>query len=114
MVVVSILIFTVPSGAPLDFTVSVNRTTLECSWGPLAENERNGVITSYTLTCLVDDVMVFNEELSPSVGMFSIDFYSPNTTYTCSIYASTNSGDGPSSTGVTVTTTDGESHLKPL
>ena len=54
--------------------------------------------------------MVFNENLSSTVESFSIDFYAPNMTYKCNIYASTGVGDGPSSDYITVTTTDGE-HL---
>ena len=88
----------------------MNRTTLECSWGPPAENRRNGDIVSYTLSCLVEDDVVFNETLSSVVESFTIDLYSPNTTYTCSVYASTAVGDGPSSNEVTVTTTDGEQY----
>ena len=86
----------------------MNGTTLEVSWSPPAENKRNGNITSYTLSCLVDEETVFNETLSSAVESFAINFYAPNTTYDCSIYASTADGAGPSSSYITVTTTDGE------
>ena len=57
---------------------------------------------------MADNETVFDEKLSPLVETFSIDLYSPNTTYNCSIYVTTEIGDGPSSDYVTVTTTDGE------
>ena len=91
----------------------MNRTALDCSWAPPAEFELNGGnITSYTLSCWVDDDTVFNETLSSTTNSFTIDLYSPNTTYSCSIYVSTELGDGPSSDFITVTTTDGEHYME--
>lgn len=98
----------VPSVAPVDFNIEVNMTTLYCSWSPPPEDALNGNITSYTLSCLVDNELVFNENISSTEDSFEINLYSLNTTYTCSIFASTELGDGPSSENITVTTTDGK------
>lgn len=103
------LLFIAPSGPPLDFNIDVNRTALNFSWTSPAENTLNGgSITSFTLICLVDDDIVFNETLSYRVYNFTIDFYSPSTTYSCRIHVTTELGNGPYSDYITVTTTDGK------
>lgn len=100
--------FVVPTGAPVNFNIDVNMTTLYCSWAPPPEDTLNGNITSYTLSCLVDNELVLNENISSTEDSFEINLYSLNTTYNCSIYASTELGSGPPSEFITVTTTDGK------
>ena len=100
-----------PAGAPVNFTIDVNLTTLICSWAPPPADLQDGNITSYTLFCLVDDEIVFNETLSSSEESFEINLYALATIYNCSIYASTDVGDGPASDYVNATTTDCKSVL---
>ena len=41
----------VPSGPPLNFTISVTSHTLTLSWSPPFSSQRNGRITDYNITC---------------------------------------------------------------
>ena len=101
-----ILLHIVPSGAPQNFTVSVKKTTLIFEWDPPADGEAGGVITSYTLACTDENNDDFEIELNV-IEKIAIDEFLPSTTYTCTILASTNAGDGP--TASVTTTTEGRS-----
>lgn len=94
--------FTAPSGAPANFTASLNGTVLSLSWAPPSEDERNGVIISYTLTCDIDGEIAFSLNLS-TIEQIDVGVYESDSTYTCEIFASTSVGGGPEAT-VTITT----------
>ena len=95
---------TVPSGPPLNFTVSVDITSLTCSWDQPEEDLRNGVITSYTLTCLTVGEAAINVTLKPTVQQITMDLFTYSTTYNCTVSASTAVGAGPSAPSISVTT----------
>lgn len=100
----------VPSGAPLNFAITVDETALNCSWEPPSEGLRNGNITSYTIMCLVGDDTAVNVTLS-NIQQTTLNLYAPSTTYNCTIYASTSVGDGPVSEYVNATT-EGDTVVK--
>ena len=87
---------TAPSGPPLNFIVSVDSTSLTCSWDQPAEDLRNGVIISYTLTCLTDGETAINITLNPTVQQITVDLFTLSMTYNCTVSASTAVGAGPS------------------
>lgn len=95
-----------PHAPPRNFTVGIiTSRVLLFSWSPPAEENRNGVITGYTLTCEPDiDAIpaVFVTEGNHTVGGFT-----PATQYNCSVYASTNGGDGPPAVTLITTPEDG-------
>lgn len=70
-------------------------------WDPPLLHERNGVITSYTITLTsAGNVTTF----SASDTMFTVANLHPFTSYTFSILASNNIGSGPVSAAVIETT----------
>ena len=89
--------------------MAVDTTALRFRWNPPIQQERNGIITSYTLTCtpelLLDD---FPREFDEP-GEVTINGFLPGTNYTCSIYASNDVGNGPS-IARNATTMEGLSH----
>ena len=99
-----IYIFIAPTGAPVNFDITVNGTTLNCSWEPPLLSLQNGIIISYTIICLVDDSIAVYETVSNETNSFILDHYSPYTVYNCSVFASTEAGDGPVAEYVNVTT----------
>lgn len=94
---------TAPSGTPEDFTVTLNDTVLLLSWAPPAENRRNGVIVSYTLSCSIDDNQVFELNLNATVEEIYLGVYRHESTYSCNISASTSEGSGPNATASVTT-----------
>ena len=83
-----------PSGPPLSFTVlATGPRSLNFSWDPPAEEDRNGFITGYKLSCQPDTEqlpMFFAE-----AGEYIIDGFAPGSEYVCFVFASTSAGDGP-------------------
>ena len=95
---ISILIDTAPSGPPTDFAITVNMTSLMCSWSPPDETSKNGDIISYTLTCITSNKTVIDLTLKATIFQIYVDLFSSATVYSCSIAASNLAGIGPSST----------------
>ena len=93
-----------PTGAPQNFTVRVEGSSLIFEWDPPLDDEIGGTLTSYTLSCssanISDD---FEIQLKDTAGTIQIDEFLPETDYSCSILASNNGGDGPTAS-VSVTT----------
>lgn len=93
---------TAPSGAPENFEATLNGTVATFTWDPPEDDEQNGNIVSYILSCSVDSELQFELNLTDieeiSVGVYEID-----ATYTCEISASTLAGEGPTAT-LTVST----------
>ena len=87
--------YTAPSGAPEDFTYTLNDTVLLLEWTPPAENEQNGAIVSYTLSCSFDGEDVFEHTVKASIRALYWGVYERESNYTCEIYASTAIGGGP-------------------
>ena len=75
---------------------------VEFSWSPPPVTQRNGVITSYTLSCSPSPSSL---PLSPSQsGPLNVTGFSPNTPYSCSVVATNSRGSGPPATTETFTT----------
>ena len=87
-------------GPPLNYKVISRGTGLYFRWDAPADNIR---IISYTITCYISSELTISITLNP-VNSVTLDEFMPSTTYTCSIYASTTGGDGPSTSSVNVTT----------
>lgn len=95
---------TAPSGAPRNFVVSVENTSLSFQWDPPADNETGGTIIFYTLSCTGTGNDGFEAKLNV-IEDITLDEFLPSTTYTCTLSASTNGGEGP--TASVTATTDG-------
>ena len=78
-----------PSGSPVGFTAVAGEREVVFSWSPPPVTERNGVITSYTLSCSPSPPQ------SPSSGPLTVAGFSPHTSYSCSLVASNTQGSGP-------------------
>ena len=75
--------------------------TMVCSyWDPLPEDRRNGIIISYTLMCSFDVHIM----MKGHVQSFCFDIRLENQELSCSVFASTAVGDGPSTDSITITT----------
>lgn len=78
----------------MNFVAILNDTVLFFTWDPPAEDERNGEIVSYTLSCDINDDLQFELSLI-DIEEISLGVYRVDSTYTCKIYASTSGGAGP-------------------
>lgn len=100
----SYIIYLVPSGPPLNFSVLVVGTSLICSWSQPDESQANGVIVSYTLMCISGDVTVVDVTLNSTVFELVVDLFMHSTNYSCTVAASTAVGVGPTAPAVNITT----------
>lgn len=102
-------ITTAPSGYPQD--VSIDTTSSQSaviSWNPPLLEERNGIITSYSIT-IHRQGTDSQRQLTSLTTMISVSMLSPFTTYTVTVAASTTIDVGPPSTQLTFRTDeDGE------
>ena len=83
---------------PQNFAVTLNGSILRARWDAPPDQ----TISSYTLTCSVDD----NEVLSLETSLLNVTLgvYMTAATYTCNVYATTTNGDGTPTDNVSVTT----------
>ena len=91
-----------PTGPPLNFVIDVTGTTLELSWDQPAPELRSGLIRFYTLVCSSGGQPAITFSLK-NVTMFSLDDFTLDTEYTCSVSASTSGGTGPSTSATSTT-----------
>ena len=101
-------VLTGPTAAPEDFNITaVGPTSLLFSWSPPPEEERNGIIILYNLTCQAQThniSMIFS-----TAGVRLLDGFRPATAYNCSLYSATSGGSGPQISH-TIATFDGGMH----
>ena len=83
-----------PSGAPVNFTASLNGTIVLLTWKPPSEDERNGAIISYFLSCDIDSNPTFDLNLT-TIEQLYLGVYKHESDYSCDIYAATLIGGGP-------------------
>ena len=95
--------------APRNFSllpVEASPRQLEASW--IIPDLANGEIQNYTLTC--NESITFNVEYDNNVETTTVSFtlngLEPYTAYECSVFATTNGGQGMASSSVTATTTE--------
>ena len=81
-------------------------TTLDLTWQQPAKELRNGLIRSYTLTCSSEGEKPFFTHILNSVLGTTLDEFRISTNYSCTIFASTSGGGGPSTNASA--TTDGK------
>ena len=91
--IIIVLLFSVPEGAPEMFLAVAGQRQANFSWSPPPVALRNGVITSYTLSCSPSPSFL---PQSPSQsGPLTVAGFSPDTSYFCSVLASNSVGSGP-------------------
>ena len=82
-----------PSAAPEMFEADVGERQVVFSWSPPPVTQRNGVITSYTLSCSPSPSSL---PKFPSLsGSLTVTGFSPDTSYSCSVVATNSKGSGP-------------------
>ena len=89
---VVVISLSAPSGSPMGFTAVAGEREVVFSWSPPPVTERNGVITSYTLSCSPSPSSLHQ---SPSSGPLTVAGFSPHTRYSCSLVARNTQGSGP-------------------
>ena len=84
----------VPSGPPQNFAITyhLTSTTAVLSWSPPLLLQRNGVITSYYVVCIIGNV-TGDVRISSTTVELALE---PFTSYKCSVSATNAIGDGPS------------------
>lgn len=87
-------------GPPLNYKIIPRGTGLYFSWDT---PEGHVTIISYTITCYISSDLAINVTLNP-VNSVILDEFMPSTLYTCSMYASSTGGKGPSTHTAKVTT----------
>ena len=105
------LSFLAPSGPPLMFRASPQSRTVTFSWRPVDEQQQNGLITNYTITCTPP--ITINIPVNTNMDLFTVihQGFTPVTQYSCSIIAMTVVGSGPSAT-LAFTTMDDDGKVK--
>ena len=103
-------VFSVPSGSPQNLVVTaMSSRSLRLTWEPPFEENRNGIITGYTISITNEDGVAM--EITATNTSAVVTNLRPFTTYTSSITASTSVGEGPPTATVSRTTPeDGELH----
>ena len=97
-----------PSGPPTSFsTADVRPENVTLSWALPAEEDRNGVIIGYMVTC-VAEAGIFTSTITTSDVMATVAGLAPYSSYTCSVSASTSVGVGPPATLNFTSATDGK------
>ena len=96
-----------PSGPPENFIASATSRILTLSWSPPLPSQRNGVTTSYFITCTIGGVTTSNR-ISGTSQVINIE---PFTNYTCTVSAATIVGDGPPATVNGTSDEDGEFNI---
>ena len=76
----------------MGFTAVAGEREVVFFWSPPPVTERNGVITSYTLSCSPSPSSL---PQFPSSGPLTVAGFSPHTSYSCSLVASNTQGSGP-------------------
>ena len=87
----------------MNFSAVLNNTVLSLMWEPVNEDDQNGEILSYTLTCYIGSDVAFELNLTATVEEIDLGVYEADATYSCEIYASNSAGNGPSVT-ITIAT----------
>ena len=86
-------VLTVPAGDPEMFVAAAGERQVNFSWSPPPVALRNGVITSYTLSCSPSPSSLPQSPSQP--GTLTVAGFSPDTSYSCSVVASNSQGFGP-------------------
>ena len=102
-----VYLFAVPSGTPMNFDISIENTVITFTWDPPAEDERNGAIVYYFISCNIGSTLQFELNLTNTTEEISMGVYETSSTYTCTISASNSAGEGPT-TSDTITTSGRE------
>lgn len=90
--------FSVPSASPSVTQLQELSRSIFLSWEELAAHERNGIITSYTISIMnLDDPEGVAESFNVTGLSLTISDLTPYTTYGLLLAASTIIGSGPSS-----------------
>ena len=84
---------TVPAGVPEMFVAAAGERQVNFSWSPPPVALRNGVITSYTLSCSPSPSTLPQSPSQPDP--LTVTGFSPDTSYSCSVVASNSQGSGP-------------------
>lgn len=69
--------------------------SITVSWDPPPTEAQNGIIISYTLSCQPESMAGNFPAMYSTAGNYSLDGFTPATTYNCSVFASTAGGTGP-------------------
>ena len=90
-----IVVISAPSGTPQTFEVEVpGSRNLTFMWLPPIITERNGVITSYNLTC-VNTTFLTRVYQAADSNLYLLTGFKPFTHYSCRVFAINSAGRGP-------------------
>lgn len=96
------LVLAVPSGPPVNLALTpLSSTSIILTWNPPLIHERNGLITTYTITFTSEGNTNIFTARDPSLTLHNLR---PFTEYTFNVSASTRVGSGPVSGAFTGST----------
>lgn len=85
-----------PTAPPNSFSIAIiGSRNVTLSWALPDQDGRNGMILSYTAACNDSNGVVVNTQATTGLSI-TIEGLSPYSFYSCSVYATTGGGDGPS------------------
>ena len=86
--------------------ISTDARSISLSWAPPNLMDRNGDITSYTVTCRSSGVATITMTYS-AAGTYTLGGFKPATRYTCDIVAANSAGMGPAKSSTVTTSEEG-------
>ena len=86
--------YSTPLGPPDKFGAVPGERVVVFSWSPPPVTHRNGVITSYTLSCS-PSLSSLPKSTSSEQTSLTVAGFSPGVSYSCSLAASNTQGSGP-------------------
>lgn len=87
----------------MNFDISIENTVITFMWDPPAQEDRNGAIVSYFISCSIGSALQFELNITNNTQEISMGVYETSSTYTCTISASNSAGEGPTASD-TITT----------
>ena len=94
-------IVSAPTSGPEIFEAETGQRQVTFSWSPPPVTQRNGVITSYTLSCSPSPSSLPKSPFQ--AGPLTVAGFSPDSSYSCSVVATNSQGSGPP-TNINITT----------
>ena len=87
--------YSVPETAPLQFTVqATDSRILVLSWEPPLPEDRNGIITNYTINITEMETGTQSQLVADNTTITALPLH-PHYTYSCTVAAETSVGLGP-------------------
>nr|XP_012631122.1 interleukin-31 receptor subunit alpha isoform X1 [Microcebus murinus] len=81
-----------PKEGPVTKVEDIGVQTVTITWKEIPKNQRNGIISNYTIFCQAEDGKEFSKTVNSSMLQYSLESLTRKTSYTVQVMASTSAG----------------------